>query len=299
MNSSHVPNLGLVCITASEEVRYRTVTRKSLLQLDEAGQRQKLTQLYQENIVRLNKAISFCRDQRIRLYRITSDLFPFADTPLGEAVLETVRDRVAYAGERALGLRLRMVIHPDQFVVLSSDSPQVVENSIKILQMHAHIMDMLRQPRSAWAPLEIHGGKGGRSEQLIAVTQTLPEAIRSRLVFENDEHSYSAAEILAVCQATNVPMVFDAHHHIVHEKLTSYADPSIAEVVAAARETWPTPAWQMVHLSNGRTAFGDRSHHDLITDVPPAYCNVPWIEVEAKGKEIAIQKLRAEWQAMG
>ncbi len=294
-NFSELPNLGLVCITASNEVRYRTTTRKHLLQLDEPQQVAKLSLLYQQNIAILNQALSFCAAHEIRLYRITSDLFPFADTPLGQAVLTDFHALIGDTGERATALGIRLVIHPDQFVVLSSDSPTVVENSIKILQMHANTMDLLHQPRSVWTPLEIHGGKGDRSEQLIAVTEHLPVAIRSRLAFENDEYSYSAAEILAVCQATGVPMVFDAHHHIIHEKLTSYDHPSVAEMVAAARETWPEPAWQLVHLSNGRTAFADRGHHDLITDVPPAYRNLPWIEVEAKQKEVAIEKLRAEW----
>ena len=130
---------------------------------------------------------------------------------------------------------------------------------------------------------------------MIRVIEQLPEAIRTRLALENDEHIYRAAEILEVCRATATPMVFDAHHHIVHEKLTSYADPSIAEMVAAARATWPNPAWQMVHISNGREAFGDRRHHDLISDMPPAYRTVPWIEVEAKQKELAIEKLCNEW----
>ena len=90
-------------------------------------------------------------------------------------------------------------------------------------------------------------------------------------------------------------MVFDAHHHVVHEKLDSYDDPSVGEMLALARETWPVPAWQMVHISNGRESFNDPRHSDLITDMPPAYRAAPWIEVEAKLKEVAIERLRAEW----
>ena len=63
-------------------------------------------------------------------------------------------------------------------------------------------------------------------------------------------------------------------------------------MVAAAATTWPDPAWQVVHLSNGKGGFLDREHSDLIEQVPPAYRNVPWIEVEAKGKETAIAQLR-------
>lgn len=288
------PQLGLVCITASESVRYRTITRKRLLGLDVVEQKPALRQLYAENLSRLDAAVDFCHAHGIRLYRLTSSLFPFADHPLGEDVLEEFSEVIAAKGERALDLHIRLVLHPDQFVVLSSDSPQVVENSIKILETHARVMDLLNQPRSCWSVIEIHGGKGGRSEQLVKVIGQLPEAVRSRLALENDEYSYSASEILEVCRAACVPMVFDAHHHVVHEQLATYEDPSIARMLRAARETWPVPEWQLVHISNGRGYFNDRHHSDLITVMPSAYRNAPWIEVEAKLKELAIEKLRNE-----
>ncbi|MFN2530703.1 MAG: UV DNA damage repair endonuclease UvsE [Pyrinomonadaceae bacterium] len=286
------PRLGLVCVTASDAVRYRAMTRKRLLQLDQAEQKNALRLLYAANLARLDNAIDYCHAHGIRLYRMTSSLFPFADDPLGEDVLEEFGETIAAKGQRALDLGIRLVLHPDQFVVLSSDSPQVVENSIKILSTHARVMDMLTQPRSCWAVIQIHGGKSGRSEQLLRVIRKLPKAIRSRLALENDEFSYSASEILEICRAARVPMVFDAHHHVVHEKLNSYEDPSIAEILRAAGETWPVPEWQVVHISNGRGFFNDRNHSDLITAMPSAYRNVPWIEVEAKHKELAIEKLK-------
>ncbi|MCA1576944.1 MAG: UV DNA damage repair endonuclease UvsE [Acidobacteria bacterium] len=288
------PQLGLVCITASDAVRYRAMTRKRLLQLDAAEQKSALRRLYADNLSRLDIAIDYCHAHGIRLYRLTSALFPFADDPLGEDVLEEFAEGVAATGQRALDLGIRLVLHPDQFVVLNSESPQVVENSIKILQTHARVMDMLTQPRSCWALIEIHGGKSGRGQQLARVIRQLPKAIRSRLALENDEYSYSASEILEVCRAARVPMVFDAHHHVVHEKLESYEDASIAEILRAARETWPVPEWQLVHISNGRESFNDRRHSDLISAMPSAYRNAPWIEVEAKHKELAIEKLKDE-----
>lgn len=63
-------NLGLVCITTTDAVRYKTVTRKRLLSFDEATQREKLRTLYQENINRINNAINFAR--RITLIFIAS-----------------------------------------------------------------------------------------------------------------------------------------------------------------------------------------------------------------------------------
>ena len=292
---SVTPELGLVCITASKEVRYRTVTRKRLLSFPESEQEELLRNLYKDNLQRLNLAIDFCLNNELKLYRISSNLFPFADTELGEKVLDELSEELLKTGNRAIASGIRVVVHPDQFVVLSSDNPEVIANSIKILQMHAMIMDKLGLPRSPWAMIEIHGGKSDRSERLVEVIRNLPEAIRSRLALENDEYAYSAEEILEVCRQAGIPMVFDAHHHVIHEKLDSYEHPSVAQMQAAARTTWPKQEWQLVHISNGREAFGDRNHSDFITVMPSSYSNAPWIEIEAKLKEEAIAKLREEW----
>lgn len=291
------PHLGLVCITDSDAVRFRTMTRKRFLQLEAVGtlaQRQALDTLYEDNLFRLSRAFSFCLEHGIRLYRLTSHLFPFADEPLGRAVLVTYEDRLATLGRYATENGLRLVLHPDQFVVLNSDVDQVISNSIKILEMHGLVFDLLQQPRSAWATITLHGGKGDRAARLVAVVRELPDAIVSRLAFENDERAYSAYEILEVCREASVPMVFDAHHHVVHEGIDSYEHPSIAEVLAAARETWPDPAWQVVHISNGRERFRDPRHNDFVYVMPSAFSRAPWIEVEAKRKEVAIDALRAQ-----
>jgi UV DNA damage endonuclease len=289
------PELGLVCITASEAVRYRTITRKRLLGFDEKTQREKLRELYTANLERFNNAINFCLESGIRLYRLTSGLFPFADEPNGLEVLHEFKTQLAETGRRALANGLRVVLHPDQFVVLSSDSPTVIENSIKILKMHAEIFDLLELPRSEWALMNIHGGKSDRADRLIETVLNLPENIRSRITFENDEHAYSSSQILEVCRRANVPFVFDAHHHVCREKLESYDDPSVAEMFWAARETWKNPALQLVHISNGRERFNERSHSDVITAMPAVFRHAPWIEIEAKHKEIAIEKLKNEW----
>jgi len=290
------PQLGLVCTTNSTEIRYRTVTRKRLLELPLDGQRQLLDVIFRHNLTMLDKALGYCEREGIFLYRILSSIFPFADEDIGRAVLQPMAGQLARVGQRASTSNIRLVMHPDQFVVLSSDSNDVVNNSIKILQMHADIMDLLLQPRSPWALLEIHGGKANRSDALVARIAQLPDAIRLRIGLENDEYSYSASDIHAVCIRSGVPMVFDAHHHIVHERLSSYDDPSVADMLARARTTWHDPSQQLVHISNGRTGFNDRQHSDLIDVMPACYVHAPYIEIEAKSKEEAINKLR-DWQA--
>ncbi len=289
------PQLGLVCITASNRVRFKTVTRKRLLQFSPAEQTALLRSLYSENLKRLNAAADFCQEAGIRLFRMNSSLLPFADTPVGADLLPEFAEFLQITGDHFQMAGIRVVLHPEQFVVLNSERPEVVTNSIKILTTYAQIFDLLGFPRSTWALMNIHGGKGDRAAQLIDQIRALPDGIRCRLTLENDEYTYGATDILAICQAAEVAMVFDAHHHVIHEQLDTYEDPSVAKMLAAARTTWKVPEWQLVHISNGNQAFRDPHHSDFIRAMPSAYWQVEWIEVEAKQKEAAIAQLQQDW----
>lgn len=289
------PKLGLVCISISQAVRFKTTTRKHLLSLSLPEQEQKLRSLYTENLKRLHLALDFCRDRGIELYRLSSNLFPFFDIPVGKAVLDEFNTEIRGFGDRARKLNLRLVLHPDQFVVLNSDRPEVIETSIKVLNAHADVFDRMGLPQSPWALMNIHGGKGDRAERLIDVIRDLPHSVKSRLTLENDEKTYGVDQLVEICHQAEIPLVFDAHHHLVHEKLPSYDHPSVGEALAAAKTTWKHPEWQLVHISNGRESLHDCRHSDLITEMPASYRNVPWIEVEAKHKEDAIAKIEREW----
>jgi UV DNA damage endonuclease len=284
--------LGLVCMPFGPGVRFRTITRTRYLSLAKVERERALLAVYWDNLGRLHQMLTFCSRLGIRLYRMPSSLFPMSDEPLGTGLLNGMAANLSSVGRRAERLGIRILIHPDQFCVLSSESPAVVRTGVTILTKHALSMDLMGLPRSPWASILIHGGKAGRSDQLVQQIAKLPENVRQRLCLENDEYSYSAGDILDCCRRAGVPMIFDNHHHAIKERLARYDDPDLARVVADARATWPDPAWQVVHLSNGRAGFLDREHSDLIEQVPPAYRGVHWIEVEAKGKEAAIAGLR-------
>jgi UV DNA damage repair endonuclease len=113
---SDSPNLGLVCITIGDQVRYRTITRKRLLQFTEPEQQEILRELYQSNIERLQGALQFCADHSIHLYRFPTNLFPFADTPLGAAVLSEFSDSLRQVGQRSTQAGIRLLVHPEQFI---------------------------------------------------------------------------------------------------------------------------------------------------------------------------------------
>jgi UV DNA damage endonuclease len=294
------PHLGLVCLSFTEECRYRTITRSRYLGLPAGERKGVLRELYWDNLRRLHWTLGFCARRGIRLYRVTSGLFPMSDEPLGDEVLGEMAASLSAIGRRAERLGIRVLNHPDQFVVLNSENPKVVQTSRKILEKHGRSFDLMGLPCSPWSAMILHGGKSGRARELIAEIATLPECIRKRLCLENDEYSYSAAEILEICRAAGVPMIFDNLHHAIKEKISDYGHPSFAEFVAAARETWrPRPEWQIVHLSNGNESVLDRNHSQYITDVPPAYAGVEWIEVEARGKELAIEELRKRMGGRG
>jgi len=105
--STQFPELGLVCITNSQAVRFRTMTRKRLLQFDITKQTRVLQDLYTENLKRLTAAIAFCAQENIHLYRLISNLFPFADEPVGEAVLLELSDSLQVVGRSACELGIR------------------------------------------------------------------------------------------------------------------------------------------------------------------------------------------------
>ena len=295
MTINQLPKLGLVCITASEEVRFRTVTRRTLSKLSTSEKQEKLRSVYTANIERLNSAIAFCQKAQIQLYRLSSALFPFADEPIGADILEEYKSQLKQIGAKAQDLKIRLVIHPNQYVVLNSDRPEVIQNSLNILNTHALVLDLLDLPRSPWALINIHGGKGDRAERLIKNIIELPFEVRSRLTIENDEHTYSSLEVADICRQAQIPMVFDAHHHLIKEKLPSYDHPSFTEMLKIAQSTWKHPEWQLVHISNGKEHFHDTKHSDFIVQMPVSFKAAPWIEIEAKQKEQAIFKLQQDW----
>ena len=218
----------------------------------------------------------------------------YADRPAFESFGKTISfAETGRAGQAFADAGIRVLMHPEQFIVLNSDRPEVRENSLRAIGAHARVMDSLGLSRTPWNLLLLHGGKGGRAAELRDLIPDLPDAVRLRLGLENDERAYSPRDLLPVCEAAGTPLVFDAHHHVIHDRLPDQEHPSVREWVLSARRTWTPPDWQVVHLSNGIDGPQDRRHSHLITHLPSAYHDVPWIEVEAKGKEEALAALAA------
>ena len=138
------PQLGLVCLTSGPEVRFRTVTLSRYRALSPAEREAKLLDLYASNIAVLHRAAAFCAAAGIRLYRLSSALFPMLDLEgdsLGAQVLDRLAPQLLAAGHALQDAGLRVLMHPEQFIVLNSDRPEVRASSLRALQAHARVLD--------------------------------------------------------------------------------------------------------------------------------------------------------------
>ncbi|MEZ6047378.1 MAG: hypothetical protein R3C11_17705 [Planctomycetaceae bacterium] len=70
---------------------------------------------------------------------------------------------------------------------------------------------------------------------------------------ENDDVTYTPADLLPLCQETGIPLVYDAHHHRCNAD-----DLSEEEATQAALQTWNREP--MFHLSALWKAGRDLTH---------------------------------------
>jgi UV DNA damage endonuclease len=158
----------------------------------------------------------------IKSFRISSNLLPLFDkVSLKEDKL--LLSKLVKFGELVKRNNLRLTSHPDQFCVLNSQSQSVIDNSIKLLEYHSWIFDNMGLDDSPFYAINIHAGAANRLEQFVDTVNKLGR-LKNRLTVENDELSYSVIDLLKVNQLTNIPIVFDSHHHALNNKNLSISD---------------------------------------------------------------------------
>jgi len=285
--------LGLCCLDNEGYIKYNTITKKRYESLSINDKEKALEQIYGNNINTFSNAIQYCKDNNIAMYRVTSDLFPMLGIDeIGASLFNEFKDELKAVGNLTKKYKLRVVCHPSQFNVLSSDNPETVANTIQNLHFHALTFDYMGLSESRYNLINIHGGKADRIKQLIKVVNLLPNNVKNRLTFENDENSYSIDDLVQVYEATGVSVLFDFHHHLVMNKLKSYSSGYMEVAYEKAVNTWDNKALVTTHISNGTNNLHDRRHSDFIELFPEFLSEVPFCEVEARSKNLAIIKLR-------
>jgi UV DNA damage endonuclease len=107
-------------------------------------------------------------------------------------------------------------MHPDQFVLINAIKKDIVIKSIKDLEYHCEVLDLLELDSSAKVQIHVggvYGDKQSAIKRFIAEYKKLPEAIKKRLVIENDHISYSLKDCISIHKEVGIPVLFDSFHH--------------------------------------------------------------------------------------
>lgn len=288
---------GLCCLFKKEPIRFRRATAKYLQQFSRRDQLLRLSALCLHNAQSLSTALEYCTAHGIKSFRINSQILPLKTHPaVGYRIEElpeytAIRNCFERSGAYCRAHDLRTTFHPDQFILLSSPSPEITRRSRADLAYHADV--------AAWVHADvitIHAGGtyGSKQETLMRLRKNierLPEMIRSRLTLENDDRSYTPQDLLPVCSDTKVPLVYDVHHH----RCLPDGKNEIQTTELALR-TWDRePLFHLSSPLHGWKKGDPRQHHDYInlSDFPECWNGITiTVEIEAKAKELAVEKLK-------
>jgi UV DNA damage endonuclease len=256
----------------------------------------KLSEICMANAEALQASLQFCADNGIGCFCINSQILPLkthgdcgyelCDLPDGDKIVR----RFKACGKYARTHDIRMSFHPDQFVVLNSPRSDVVDRSIEELEYQSEVAEWVGAD-----VVNIHGGGGyGDKQNTLARFARnlgrLSDRVRSRLTVENDDRTYTPADLLPLCRAEGIPLVYDVHHHRCNQDGLSKE-----EATECAIATWDREP--MFHISSpieGWKGPKPQRHHDFIDlkDFPAFWYGLDLtVEVEAKAKEVAVLKL--------
>lgn len=158
-----------------------------------------------------------------RMVRIGSDQLPGYTHPNWRYfwqqpdVIDYLEQQLSKAGDLARTLDVRLSMHPSQFVVLASASPDIVERSLAEFEYHADLIRWMGYGKTFQDfKCNVHiSGKNGPDGIKAILTRLSPEA-RHTLTIENDEMSWGIDASLAL--AKHVALVLDIHHHWIKDQ---------------------------------------------------------------------------------
>lgn len=261
-------------------------------------------ELAELNILDMIEIIKWNHQYGIEIYRMSSSIFPwmseyqFSDLPNFKIIENLLKE----AGQLALQYGQRLSFHPGQFNILTSDKKNVVQNTVKELNQHAEIMDLMGLPQTHNAAINIHvGGVYGEKENAISRFinnfKLLSPSTQSRLVLENDDkpNQYGVMDLYRIWTEIGTPITFDYLHHFCYkDTITEEA------AIHLAAQTWNPNIRQLCHYSSAKKLHEDascviRAHADYVYEAIQTYGLELDIEIEAKAKELALLKYQQEY----
>jgi len=287
-----------IALAVPEGSPNKTSSVKTIEKIPPGDRQSRLGRIAAGNLATTLRILRYNAAHQIHLYRFTSKLVPLATHPVAEGwdyiaagapLWQEIGDYVRLHG-------MRVSAHPDHYTLLNSPKAEVLAAALSDLNYHVRIFEAM-----GFAPvpsLVMHVG-GLYKERETALRRfseqfaSLPERLRLRIMLENDDKIYTAAEILRLCQQLGCPMVLDVHHHRCNNRGESLADlwPGIAA-------TW-SDGIPKVHVSSPKSDDDIRAHADdvAVDDVLP-FLRLAGelsrdfdIMVEAKEKDAAMFRL--------
>ncbi|MFW9947863.1 MAG: UV DNA damage repair endonuclease UvsE [Candidatus Odinarchaeota archaeon] len=242
-------NLALVC-RSSRTFRLKNYSEERLIETID------------KNLDCLQEILEYNVNNKILFFRITSDLIPFASHPIMKFEWQDYfKNKFNKIGKFIIRYNIRISMHPGQYTVLNSKNDKVVNTSIRELEYHTNVLDLMNLDRTAKIVTHIggvYGDKNASKKRFIEKYNRLSDKIKKRYVIENDDKSFNLADCLEVYKEISIPIVFDAYHH---ECLNS--SETITEVFNKFIKTWNEgDGLPIVHYSSQHLIKGKPSHTD-------------------------------------
>jgi UV DNA damage endonuclease len=252
------------------------------------------------NLKSLDDIIRWNAEHGIYFFRIGSELIPFASH--ADFRFDWKKDfRKEFSELRILGERckIRFSMHPGQYSVLNSPDERVVENSVRDIEYHADVLELIA-PDDGKIVLHVggvYGDKKAAMKRFIENFSKLTKKAQNILILENDDRSYNISDVLDICEKVDIPAVFDILHHDCNP-----AEGELSGLLKRVVESWRESVPKF-HISSRKGEKGC-PHTDFI---PPdeflrfkkIIDGLPFekeydIMIEAKKKDLAVLKIMEE-----
>jgi len=227
---------------------------------------ERMASLVSQNLHTLNRILDYNHANRIRMFRISSDIIPFGSNKAVNFPWQTLyAEELQALGKKAKQGDIRLSMHPGQYTVLNSPHAHVVENTIRDLEYHCDFLDALGMNATNKIILHIggiYGDKPAAIERFKKHYIMLDDRIKQHLVIENDDTCYTIEEVLTIGSELKIPVVFDNLHHAINP---SSASQTIKEWIADCAKTWhKKDGAQKIHYSQQAQDKREGSHSETI-----------------------------------
>lgn len=253
--------LGYPCINQSIECTANSTFRLA------SYSRERFFSTVQNNLDCLQEILEWNVEKGFLFFRIGSPLIPFASHPICKIDwIKHFKKQLKEIGEYIKKHKMRISMHPDQFVLINAKDKKIVHNSVKELEYHCKLLDAMGLDSSAKVMIHVGGVYGDKEESIKRFIQNykkLPAFVKNRFVIENDDRSYTLKDCLMIHKKTKIPIVFDQFHH----ECKNNGEP-VKKAMKLAQSTWrKKDGLLIVHYSdpkkNGR--IGSHSEHIDLT----------------------------------